>query len=213
MTYNLVLLLHVVIFVICVFFFNDTATTEIYTLSLHDALPISRRARSMGSRVSCLRASRPCSRFSSRVISPAGPAARRSAADSCRVPPGTPSRMMVTAVLPMGVGRPVSRSRGLPCGLSLALILAEPMFRAHPERYVFAIGVRVVGDVPVTAGGAEVAAGHGEPFGGIKFLLAEDRSLNADVAVGRALVLDAQAEPAGSADRRGLAGAAACQHG
>src|SRR2546422_2597833 len=28
------------------FFFNDTATTEIYTLSLHDALPISaRRAR------------------------------------------------------------------------------------------------------------------------------------------------------------------------
>src|SRR2546426_6652081 len=27
------------------FFFNDTATTEIYTLSLHDALPISARAR------------------------------------------------------------------------------------------------------------------------------------------------------------------------
>src|SRR3712207_8851436 len=26
---------------ICLFFFNDTATTEIYTLSLHDALPIS----------------------------------------------------------------------------------------------------------------------------------------------------------------------------
>src|SRR6266571_9267199 len=25
---------------VCVFFFNDTATTEIYTLSLHDALPI-----------------------------------------------------------------------------------------------------------------------------------------------------------------------------
>src|ERR1035438_4999239 len=28
------------------FFFNDTATTEIYTLSLHDALPISLRNRS-----------------------------------------------------------------------------------------------------------------------------------------------------------------------
>src|SRR5688572_32496348 len=27
------------------FFFNDTATTEIYTLSLHDALPIYRRRR------------------------------------------------------------------------------------------------------------------------------------------------------------------------
>src|SRR5258708_14719003 len=26
----------------CRFFFNDTATTEIYTLSLHDALPISK---------------------------------------------------------------------------------------------------------------------------------------------------------------------------
>src|SRR3712207_9223468 len=31
-------------YVMCLFmfFFNDTATTEIYTLSLHDALPISR---------------------------------------------------------------------------------------------------------------------------------------------------------------------------
>src|SRR3989441_10669581 len=28
------------------FFFNDTATTEIYTLSLHDALPISSRLKS-----------------------------------------------------------------------------------------------------------------------------------------------------------------------
>src|SRR2546426_2653366 len=28
-----------------VFFFNDTATTEIYTLSLHDALPISEEGR------------------------------------------------------------------------------------------------------------------------------------------------------------------------
>src|SRR3712207_8467205 len=28
------------IYYICFFFFNDTATTEIYTLSLHDALPI-----------------------------------------------------------------------------------------------------------------------------------------------------------------------------
>src|SRR2546430_6918605 len=27
-------------FLFCFFFFNDTATTEIYTLSLHDALPI-----------------------------------------------------------------------------------------------------------------------------------------------------------------------------
>src|SRR2546430_12393692 len=45
---SLVALLPIIIFVIfdillCsfFFFFNDTATTEIYTLSLHDALPIS----------------------------------------------------------------------------------------------------------------------------------------------------------------------------
>src|SRR5947209_18239589 len=31
-------------FDLCVLFFTDTATTEIYTLSLHDALPISRWA-------------------------------------------------------------------------------------------------------------------------------------------------------------------------
>src|SRR3712207_8072837 len=30
-------------FFVLFFFFNDTATTEIYTLSLHDALPIWRR--------------------------------------------------------------------------------------------------------------------------------------------------------------------------
>src|SRR3712207_8060664 len=36
-----------------IFFFNDTATTEIYTHSLHDALPICRGSRS---------SSRPCAR-------------------------------------------------------------------------------------------------------------------------------------------------------
>src|ERR1035441_11118998 len=30
------------VFLLFFFFFNDTATTEIYTLSLHDALPISK---------------------------------------------------------------------------------------------------------------------------------------------------------------------------
>src|SRR5439155_21291293 len=33
------------LYIIPLFFFNDTATTEIYTLSLHDALPISRGVR------------------------------------------------------------------------------------------------------------------------------------------------------------------------
>src|SRR6266404_9267876 len=36
----------------CCFFFNDTATTEIYTLSLHDALPIRPRPRCTACRCS-----------------------------------------------------------------------------------------------------------------------------------------------------------------
>src|SRR2546430_10990645 len=37
------------------FFFNDTATPEIYTLSLHDALPISTREGGEGGRVRAVR--------------------------------------------------------------------------------------------------------------------------------------------------------------
>src|SRR3712207_9558024 len=37
--------------IVIFFFFNDTATTEIYTLSLHDALPISPRTSSPGAGV------------------------------------------------------------------------------------------------------------------------------------------------------------------
>src|SRR2546426_4553552 len=41
------------------FFFNDTATTEIYTLSLHDALPISsRRAARRGAAARSVRGAR-----------------------------------------------------------------------------------------------------------------------------------------------------------
>src|SRR5690348_18215354 len=39
------LLLSLIFILILFFFFNDTATTEIYTLSLHDALPISTSRR------------------------------------------------------------------------------------------------------------------------------------------------------------------------
>src|SRR2546427_4514541 len=44
------------------FFFNDTATTEIYTLSLHDALPISFCRRRTSGAVPRRRWRRPCSR-------------------------------------------------------------------------------------------------------------------------------------------------------
>src|SRR3712207_7677884 len=40
-----ILQLHVSVLIVTCFFFNDTATTEIYTLSLHDALPIYRDGR------------------------------------------------------------------------------------------------------------------------------------------------------------------------
>ena len=39
------------LFVLFFFFFNDTATTEIYTLSLHDALPIYELVDAMNQRV------------------------------------------------------------------------------------------------------------------------------------------------------------------
>src|SRR3989442_4270074 len=55
-----------------VFFFNDTATTEIYTLSLHDALPISFTA----SRTPCAASGRIPTR-------PAGPILRSGARPYC----------------------------------------------------------------------------------------------------------------------------------
>src|SRR6266700_8367350 len=49
--YLLIFILHhIILFTPLFFFFNDTATTEIYTLSLHDALPISPRRKRASSR-------------------------------------------------------------------------------------------------------------------------------------------------------------------
>src|SRR5690349_25074344 len=39
--HSVIILYHSSLYLSLFFFFNDTATTEIYTLSLHDALPIS----------------------------------------------------------------------------------------------------------------------------------------------------------------------------
>src|SRR5260370_41148857 len=58
----------------CFFFFNDSATTEIYTLSLHDALPISSSSTSR-TRSTCT---------SSWPRSTSSSAARRSAGDWSR---------------------------------------------------------------------------------------------------------------------------------
>src|SRR3712207_9278184 len=58
------------------FFFNDTATTEIYTLSLHDALPISRDS------TSSLLGNRWCSTYGSRIGTARATPSRRSATGS-----------------------------------------------------------------------------------------------------------------------------------
>ena len=36
----IIIIIYIILYIFFFFFFNDTATTEIYTLSLHDALPI-----------------------------------------------------------------------------------------------------------------------------------------------------------------------------
>src|SRR5687768_18408203 len=60
------------------FFFNDTATTEIYTLSLHDALPICRRMIWLRSSRSTYRLSRRSSRWVRSTFWPSKNIRRRS---------------------------------------------------------------------------------------------------------------------------------------
>src|SRR5215213_1493823 len=70
--------------VLLFFFFNHTATTEIYTLSLHDALPSCAPA--------CARAfaaAEPVSRTSARTVLPASSSARAVAPPCCPVAPTT----------------------------------------------------------------------------------------------------------------------------
>src|SRR5260370_34149103 len=73
------------------FFFNDTATTEIYTLSLHDALPISGPRRAP----TCVRPRRPGHRGPARHGQRRGRGTRRAAAGAGTGrgrPRGTPGR-------------------------------------------------------------------------------------------------------------------------
>src|SRR6266481_5026216 len=84
----------------CFFFFNDTATTEIYTLSLHDALPIYPARRARGRRA--------CTRRAAPACTPAAP--RGSARDS--TPSGTGADTAPSgptgAPAPTGAPRPPS---------------------------------------------------------------------------------------------------------
>src|SRR2546427_6967525 len=59
------------------FFFNDTATTEIYTLSLHDALPISPTVPTDGPLVDEASCAARCSTYSSNSATAAAASLRR----------------------------------------------------------------------------------------------------------------------------------------
>src|SRR3712207_7873844 len=83
-----------------VFFFNDTATTEIYTLSLHDALPICSRKAAL---------------ISSTVTSRATFAVR-----STTEPVGTGARTAKPCILPWSSGttRPIALAAPVEAGRS-----------------------------------------------------------------------------------------------
>src|SRR3712207_8127336 len=65
------------------FFFNDTATTEIYTLSLHDALPISRPTTASSSRISSTRSSGAGTRSTASSSTAAAAASASTVASRC----------------------------------------------------------------------------------------------------------------------------------
>src|SRR2546422_10104606 len=119
------------------FFFNDTATTEIYTLSLHDALPISRGARGLGP---ALRR-----RDRAREADPrAGGARRRLERRGGRAPrrerPGRRCRPPPRAAAPRhaaGCRRglpPERRARGGPLGARRGRFTPSPPARPPPPR-------------------------------------------------------------------------------
>src|SRR6266566_7633715 len=89
------------------FFFNDTATTEIYTLSLHDALPIRPRLRFCGKYMPC-RASDilRCSTISAKRL--LGPMASRT-----RRPPLTVKPIVQVLPLKYTVPRPLAMTHHL----------------------------------------------------------------------------------------------------
>src|ERR1039457_1224061 len=113
------------VYSVLLFFFNDTATTEIYTLSLHDALPIwskpedcfppiwaARSAATISSNNSPAETRSPSSRFtrSTRTtsISAATASSRTSCPCPCRSPPRRSLGEYIRSARMMAAGRPVT---------------------------------------------------------------------------------------------------------
>src|SRR6266478_9112202 len=108
------------------FFFNDTAPTEIYTLSLHDALPI------------CQWSPSSCSRYPSECRAPAASRPPNIAVpyDPDTSPPPcspVPSRNRHTSFGGLPYAPPVSRTRTCtPSGTSRVVRLTTPPSAAEP---------------------------------------------------------------------------------
>src|SRR2546426_4141568 len=92
-------------FIFFFFFFNDTATTEIYTLSLHDALPISRRPRARSV------ARQPRGPRGARYGPGAGPGGRGSAAARARFEPLVAGGARPARPSALGAGRTAGERR------------------------------------------------------------------------------------------------------
>src|SRR5467141_1006241 len=134
------------------FFFNHTATTEIYTLSLHDALPISTRA---GPRTRRSARAPARGRWSSRSPSPWRCTAARRPAGTARAPPRA-------AGLPSAPRRAARSRCAIRCCVPSARACRSPRRRRRvrsPGAGSASLVVREVGVLARAAGLAVLAVG------------------------------------------------------
>src|SRR2546430_9430291 len=104
------------------FFFNDTATTEIYTLSLHDALPLST------DRISPFRTSRALSKLFTVGQTWRGSRQRKSPTRGPEAPPATAKGRCSSLGESGGSSRcPSTRQVGTPASADTALCPASQM--------------------------------------------------------------------------------------
>src|ERR1043165_8903851 len=123
------------------FFFNDTATTEIYTLSLHDALPISgalgRRPRAARGGLALALGERqrsPRPRLRSALRRSSSPAARRRGALAAGRAAGGPSSGPPRHVARAAGAGPQRRVRRVHRGAGKSLVPAPPLRPARRTR-------------------------------------------------------------------------------